>query len=443
MPFHKQTIYKDKNFPGKIIDKGKRFIDLKVYEQYLEERTIKPPIPSIPPELQKMARYAMNQGGGNNAVSKKRQRWNYGHGFGGIYVRKTSKGEEKYYIQFYDEHGVRQRKVVKGATSKEQAEVALYSEVQRVFDRKYGNGKIEKRITFVDFARGYLETYARVKKKSWKSDEKYLKNHLIPYFGKMDISEITPLHIQGFIKKKLDAGIQKNSINRYLQIMRSMLNIAKENGYKMADNPVRQKDLFDESGFRRKRILSHEEEDGLLTESSKCLRPVIQYALLSGCRLQEILGLQRSDIDLDNDVIVIRPELNKSSRLDIIPIHSELKKFLVNHLSMNGKGDYVFTRVNRATGEIKPLKSIHTGFYKACKRAGIKDLQFRDLRTTCATRWHEKGIDALVISRAVLRHSSFKMSEQFYIHSSIDHMRSVLNKTKADTQLTHEKSNEA
>jgi excisionase family DNA binding protein len=431
LQLHTQTLYKTREIPRARIGGSVRFKKSDL-EKYVEQGTVKPP--SIPSELQRLARYAkLNQKGGNCAVSKKKQRWNYGFGFGGIYIRRTSKGEEKYYIWFYDEHRKRQRKVVREAISKEQAELALYSEIQKVFDRKYGNGKTEKRITFVDFSKEYLETYARIKKKSFESDERYLANHLVPYFGKMDISEITPPHIQSFIKKKLDVGIQKNSVNRYLQVMRSMLNIAKENGYKIGDNPVRQKDLFDESEFRRLRVLSRREEKGLLKEAPAHLKPIIRYALLSGCRLQEILGLQRGDIDLSKDVIAIQPEINKSGKLDVIPIHSELKKFLVEHLSMNGKNDNVFTYTDRATREVKPIRSIYRGFHGACKRAGIKDFQFRDLRTTAATRWHEQGVDPLVISRAVLRHSSFKISEQFYIRSSVEHMKDALNKTK----LTH------
>jgi len=384
--------------------------------------------------LRRLAKNAkMNQKGGNCAVSKKKQRWNYGHGFGGIYIRRTSKGEDKYYIWFYDENGERQRKVIREASSKEQAELALYSEVQKVFDKKFGNSTQEKRIVFCDFAKQYLESYSMLKKKSWKIDKSYLDKHLIPFFNKMDLSEITPLHVQNFIAEKLEASYKKNTINRYLQVMRRIINVAQDYGYKIDKNPVRQRDLFNEAEFRRTRVLSHEEEEGLLKESSTHLRPIIQYCLLTGCRLQEILGLRKADIDFKNGIIIIRPEINKTGKRDIVLIHSELESFLKNHLRENGKTDYVFIYTDPSTNKARPLKYISKGFQKACRRAGIKDFQFRDLRTTCATRWHERGVDPLVISRAVLRHSSFKISEQFYIQSSINHMREVLDRPKEES----------
>lgn len=431
MPYHPQTVYQDKSFPGKVVDGGKRFIDLKAYEQYLRQNTAVPPIPQVPAELLETLKSGIvsgKKGGLNKPVSNKKTYWNYGRGFAGIYIRKDSKGRERFYIWYY-QGAKRKREVVKEALNKEQAEIALLSKVDSLFKKNHGIGDTKKEILFKDYAVEYMD-YARARKKSHKSDERYLSNHLIPFFGDSKLSEITPLHVKGFISKKLDSGLKKSSINRYLQIMRSLLNIANEDGYSVGDNPVRQRDLFDESEFRRKRILTHEEELKLFKESSTHLKPVIRYALLSGCRKQEILGLQRGDIDMDKDEITIRPEINKSGKLDIIPIHSELKKFLVHHLGMNGKSDSVFTYVDQATKEVKPLKDICNGFYNACRRAGIKGLQFRDLHTTAATRWHEKGVDPLVISRAVLRHSSFKMSEDFYIHSSIQHMRNTLNGAK-------------
>jgi len=430
-PFHPQTVYRDKCFPGKVKVKGKVLIDLKAYEQHLRENTVVPPTPQVPPGLLKMFKDGMvldKKGGLEKPVSSKKTRWNFGRGFTGIYIRKDSKGRDRFYMWYYQD-GKRKRECIKDALNKEQAQVALLDKIDSLFKKNHGIGDTKKEILFKDYAVEYM-SYARARKKSYKSDERYLSGHLIPFFGNSKLSEITPLHVKGFISKKLDSGLKKSSINRYLQILRSILNIAKEDGYSMGDNPVRQRDLFNESEYRRRRVLSHGEEARLLKEASQHLEPIIRYALLSGCRLQEILGLQRGDINLARDEILIRPEINKSGKLDIIPIHSELKKFLVSHLSMNGKSDYVFTHVDQATKEVKPLKDIFRGFYNACKRAGIKDLQFRDLRTTCATRWHERGVDPLVISRAILRHHSLKMSEQFYIHSSTQHMRDALNKAE-------------
>ena len=427
LQIHPQTLYKKREIPRKKIAGAIRFKESEL-NKYLEQSTISPPIPPISSELQRLTRYAkLNQKGGNSAVSKKKQRWNYGHGFGGIYIRRTSKGEEKYYIWLYDENRKRQRKVVKEAVNKEQAELALYSEIQKVFDRKYGNVRAEKKAVFSDFAKEYLETYAKPRKRSWQSDAKYLKTHLIPFFGQMDLSEISPLHVQSFIAKKIEAGIGKSSINRYLQIMRSMLNIGKEYGYAIAENPVKQKLLFNEAGFRRTRILTQEEERRLIKESAPHLKAIIQFALKTGCRLQEILGLQTNDLDFKNATIAIRPEINKSGKRDIIPISSDVRNLLKGLIANNNGSRYVFNYFDHSKGNFVPVKSVSVAFRNACRRAKISDLQFRDLRRSFSSRLHELQADPLLIQR-LLRHSSFKISEEVYIQSSMESMKDAIEK---------------
>lgn len=54
------------------------------------------------------------------------------------------------------------------------------------------------------------------------------------------------------------------------------------------------------------------------------LKSIIKYAMLTGCRLQEILQFRKDDIDWEKEIITIRPEINKCRRLDKIPIYDEL-----------------------------------------------------------------------------------------------------------------------
>jgi len=399
---------------------------------YIEQKTIKPPIQLLnnhPFELTDLSRSPIYTVGGNSgSMKKKKIRWNYGNGFGGIFLRPTDNGKDRFYIWFYDENGARQRKVVKDAINKEQAEAVLFYEVQKVFERKYRTDKREKRITFCEFAKVYLESHAKPKKKSAKCDEGYLNGHLIPFFGKLELSEITPLHVQNFIVEKIRNGLKRNSINRYLQVLRAMMNLAQDYGYKVEKNPVRQRVLFNEAEYRRTRVLSYEEEKRLLKEVAPHLRPIIQCALQTGMRLQEILKLQKDDLNFSQSLIIIRPENNKTGNRDVIPMSANLKELFKKLLAENnGRTSIVFYYLNPHTKELQPLKDISKPFSTACRRAKIKNLQFRDLRRTCATRLHEKGIDPLIIQR-LLRHSSFKISEEVYIQSSLKQMRDAIEK---------------
>jgi len=60
----------------------------------------------------------------------------------------------------------------------------------------------------------------------------------------------------------------------------------------------------------------------------------------------------------------------------------------------------------------KPLKDIRTAFTNACKRAGIKNVTFHDLRHTFATRLVLAGIDLATVSK-LLGHSSIHMTMRY------------------------------
>lgn len=105
-----------------------------------------------------------------------------------------------------------------------------------------------------------------------------------------------------------------------------------------------------------------------------------------------------------------------------------LKELLTKLLKdNNGRSEHIFNYFNPRTKKYGPIKRVVRSFHNTCIRAGIKDLQFRDLRRTYATRLHNKKVDPLVIQR-LLRHSNFKISEQVYIQHDLEQMREAVEK---------------
>ena len=206
-----------------------------------------------------------------------------------------------------------------------------------------------------------------------------------------------------------------------------MYNVAKKFGYETSENPVdRQLHFSDESCYRRDRVLIQIEEERLMQKAAAHIRPIIQCALLQGLRLQEILTLRISDLDVQFGTITIRPENNKTGKRDTLPIRSEMRSEFKRLITENnGRSPFVFNYENPGTGEYRPITTIRRSFKEACRRAGIEGLQFRDLRRTCATRLHEAGVDPLLVSR-LLRHSSMKISSEVYIQSSMKLMKKAL-----------------
>ena len=110
-------------------------------------------------------------------------------------------------------------------------------------------------------------------------------------------------------------------------------------------------------------------------------------------RRAELLGLQWQDVRCDSkgkaEWIVLRPETTKTDRMRTIPVSERLAKLLkrrrVGPDAESHKTDaFVF---GNAVGE--RLDSIKTAWKATCRRAGIEDLHFHDLRREAACRWFE------------------------------------------------------
>jgi hypothetical protein len=83
--------------------------------------------------------------------------------------------------------------------------------------------------------------------------------------------------------------------------------------------------------------------------------------------------------------------------------------------------DLVFT--NRQGGR---LLIIREGFSTACKRAGLEDLHFHDLRHTFASHWMMNGGDLYAL-KDILGHKSITMTQR-YAHLSPEFKRSAMNR---------------
>lgn len=335
---------------------------------------------------------------GSPAMAEKARRWRYGHGI--VYKRGKSWG-----IEYQDETGKRFQRIVKNAQTRKDAVIVLNRKVEEIFNRTYDVKKTE-RIRLDQFGEKYLENYAKVNKRSWKTDSWLLEN-LKHYFKDKFLDEIGSWEIEQLKKKLLDRNMRKASVNRHLALLRKMLNLAKEWEYLRS---VPKMKLFSEKDNLKERILTELEENELLRELSGQLRSIVIVALNTGARLGEVLSLEWGHVDFNNERILL--EKTKSGKSREIPINQTLMIELEKMQVLNGKSPYLF--FNPGTG--KPFMNVRKGFIAACDRASIEGLRFHDLRHTFASRLVKKGVDIITV-KELLGHSSVRITER-YTHSS-------------------------
>jgi len=334
-------------------------------------------------------------------LGRNSKRWNYG--FGAIYLRKTKKGKDRWYIDFLDGLGRRQRHAVRDAQCRGEALIALQSRVAEVFNGKFN---LQKKAGFMKFsvlAGIYLEDYAKANKKSWMCDKYCLEAHLKPYFGNLGLSDISPLLVEKYRAERLRAGVQKSTTNRELALLKKMLNLAID--WNLAtQNPVLKVRLFPEKDNLKERVLAEEEEARLLGQCATYLRPIVVAALNTGMRKAEILNLKWHEVDLKQKTVLVTK--TKSGRNRLIPVNDALLEVL-KALKAESKSEHVFTG-----SDGKHLMTIRRAFGNACRRGGISGLRFHDLRHTFGTRLIRKGVDIVTVQH-LLGHYSVTVTQRY------------------------------
>ena len=175
---------------------------------------------------------------------------------------------------------------------------------------------------------------------------------------------------------------------------------------------------------RSVKFLSLEELDRLLECSNDWLRPILIVLRNTGMRIGEVLQLKFTDIDLDNNVILVRSQ--KTSNYRIVPINRELKEILeyMNRYYVHPKSMQASIRHSKQKEYLfchpdgNKIKSIKNSYNKACARAGIEATP-HTIRHTFASHLVMNQVD-LVSIKELLGHSSISTT-MIYSHVSRDY----------------------
>lgn len=271
----------------------------------------------------------------------------------------------------------------------------------------------QKNITFSEFFNQY-DSYARGRLRSYvKNIHSTIKKWILPYFGKLNLSEIDTKIVDSFQSYLISKSLSAASVNKYLAILKAMLSKAVH--WNMCPESIlskirKVKPLKNVN--KRLRYLSKEECFSLINACAKHLKPIVLTALLTGMRKSEILNLTWQQIDLKHGYILLDKTKNNDRRE--IPISKELKKLLFS-IPRNPEIPYVF--YNPETK--KPYTDVKTAFKNACKKAGIKDFHFHDLRHTFASHLVMNNT-GLAVVKELLGHKDIKMTMR-YSHLSPEH----------------------
>jgi integrase len=333
----------------------------------------------------------------------------------------------------YSQNGKWVRKTI--STSKHVAMLAEKEQILRSVKGEYLGILEPKKILFENLCHEYLQ-FSKVNKnpQSYRRDITSLKNLLLIFNGKY-ITTITASDLEHYKNLRINK-VKPGTINRELSCIKHMFSKAIHWGY-LKDNQLRSVTKLKEPPGRL-RYLQDGEEERLLAFCPEYTKPIVIFALNTGMRKSEILYLKWQDVDLKTRWITVRHTKNNEARR--IPINEILFTSLAAIRSKMGS-HYVFSHANG-----KPFIEIYYGFKAACRRAGIEDFRFHDLRHTFASRLAIKGVDIRVIQE-LLGHKTLTMTMR-YSHLSHQALRDAVDKLSPigydrDTDVHHTNTTQA
>lgn len=240
---------------------------------------------------------------------------------------------------------------------------------RRVIEREHTPKQV---FTVADAMHDYLGWYA-THRKALQRTESIVTVHILPALGSRIVTDLTTPEIRKWheslakARARLRTGrfsaavntreggarARRATANRILTVLKAALNHAWRDGSVPLDEAWRRVKPFRGVDAPKVRYLSAEERRRLINACTPEFRPLVQAALLTGCRYGELIAMRVSDYNPDPGTAYVAE--SKSGKPRHVPLTDEGRDFFT-HATVGRLGnDLLFTRPDgRAVGPIAP-----------------------------------------------------------------------------------------
>lgn len=278
-------------------------------------------------------------------------------------------------------------------------------------------------VTFDDACLRWLEEKAE--KKSLKDDRSRMAFWLAHFEG-IRLKDVTEQRIYSAVNKMSNrklleiwkiqaAAAQKNGLPppvysatpvttstkaKHLALMKAILRAAERDWKWLEKAPV-----IKVPSVRNKRVrwLEPEEAKRLVDECPEPLKSVVKFALATGLRRSNIINMEWQQIDMQRRVAWVNPEDSKSNRAIGVALNDTACKVLRDQIGNHHKWVFVHMKSGyrpdgTATPSVRKMRvDDQRAWNAACRRAGIEDFRFHDLRHTWASWLIQSGVPLSVL----------------------------------------------
>jgi len=270
---------------------------------------------------------------------------------------------------------------------------------------------------------------------SSQATELYQLGNLMTGIGRtIMLHDITMQDMDRYIASRR-ASVSNASVNRETMLLRRVSRWCASRGYEAP--PLTWGKLTLKEAAERERELSDEEEARLFQHLPESLRPLVEFAILSGQRRSEIVMMRWADVDFRNRRAKVWA---KGAKPHSFPLTARMIEIIKEQTKASPQ---VFTyvaerdappredRPRRIKGERYPFSKQGWArkWRKALKDAGIEDYRFHDNRHTAGTR-NLRASGNLRGVQKLLGHKDVKTTAR-YAHALEEDVRAMLVATES------------
>lgn len=242
-------------------------------------------------------------------------------------------------------------------------------------------GRHDTSTIFDAFVSNVYLPHVKLRKRSWRVDERIARQHLSPVFGARELADIQRHEVEDWLHGLSVHGLAPATCNRILAVFKTICSLAVMRGLLPAgQSPCAGVPPF-KIHAQRERYLTQDEAQRLMRALEKSDRQeakAIRLLLLTGARKSEILKARWENI---------RPD----QRLLTVPVSKSGKP---RHISLSGEAVEVIRSIPRVPGcpwlfpgrgPGKPLSDIYIFWNRLRRGLGLADVRIHDLRHTFAS----------------------------------------------------------
>jgi integrase len=321
-----------------------------------------------------------------------------------------------------------------------------------IYGRNYGEVEQQLAIARGDAARGIIydagtttvgewltawltdSVRATVRQRTYERYESIVRVHLIPTLGRVKLSALTPAHVRGLYREKLDAGLAPRSVLHIHRTLSKALKQAVMDGLipRNAAAPVKP------PRPRREEIRPLDRgQVRTLFEAARGDRLEALYivAVTTGLRRGELQGLKWDDVDLEVGTLQVRRTLSepkggyifeapKSGKGRSVRCSQRAVEALRSHRARQNEERLRVGALWQDQGLVFPSSigtpllggNLNRSFKALLQRAGFpQTFRFHDLRHTCATLLLRQGVNPKFVQE-LLGHADISLTLNVYSH---------------------------